>query len=65
MRTIFWITLLLASSTAGAQYTIILNFPDSSVQVCTSPGIAIDGLQVEFNVTECKIDKIFSDHMGG
>jgi hypothetical protein len=65
MRTILWISLLLASSAAGAQYTIILTFPDNSVQFCTSPGIAIDGLQAEFNVTECKMDKIFSDHMGG
>ena len=65
MRTIFWISLLLASSTAGAQYTITLTFPDHSIQVCTSPGIAINGQQVAFDVTGCAVDKIFSDHMGG
>jgi hypothetical protein len=65
MRTILLISLLLASSVAGAQYTIMLNFPDKSVQVCSSPGFAFAYLALDIDVTACKSDTIFASNMGG
>ena len=65
VRTLLLISLLLVSSAVPAQYTITLTFPDHSVQVCSSPGFGIAYLELDINVTECKLDRIFADHMGG
>ncbi|MDR3389800.1 MAG: hypothetical protein P4L92_22395 [Rudaea sp.] len=65
MRMILLISLLLASSAVAAQYTVLLNFPDKSIQVCASTGFLLSYLTMDVNVTECKADEIFADGMGG
>jgi hypothetical protein len=58
-------SLVLVSSAVAAQYTITLTYPDKSIQVCSSPGFAIAYLELDINVTQCRLDKIFADSMGG
>jgi hypothetical protein len=65
MRTILLFLLLLASSGAVAEYTLTLNFPDKSVEICTSPGYQVGYLEMTVNVTECNVDTIFIGNMGG
>jgi hypothetical protein len=57
--------LLLVSPAAGAQYAVTLHFPDRSIQVCMSSGYVVNFLSLDIDVTNCQLDSIFADHMGG
>jgi hypothetical protein len=60
-----FVSLLLISPAAGAQYTVALHFPDHSIEVCASTGYALDFLMLDIDVTSCKPDAIFANGMGG
>jgi hypothetical protein len=57
--------LLMISPAAGAQYAVTLHFPDRSLQVCMGTGYVVNFLSLDIDVTTCRLDAIFADHMGG
>jgi hypothetical protein len=65
LRKRLFTSLLLFSPVAGAQYSVLLHFPDHSIEVCASTGYSLDFVSIDIDVTSCKPDVIFSDGMGG
>lgn len=62
MRKIVFAALLAATGGAHAGYTVLLKYPDGSLQMCPSTGFTIGFDTISADVTDCKLDKIFGSN---